>query len=38
VPSVIAAIAAWAAGVEERGAVIAPITVLIRRPSEQAAR
>jgi hypothetical protein len=38
VPSVVAAIAAWAQGLEERGAVIAPITVLIRRPSEQAGR
>jgi hypothetical protein len=38
VPSVVAAIAAWAQGLEERGAVIAPVTVLIRRPSEQAGR
>jgi len=37
-PSVVAAIAAWAAGLEDRGAVIAPITVLIRRPSDQAVR
>jgi polysaccharide deacetylase 2 family uncharacterized protein YibQ len=38
VPSVISAIVGWAAGLEERGAVIAPVTVLIRRPAEQAAR
>ena len=38
VPSVISAIAGWAAGLEERGAVIAPVSVLIRRPAEQAAR
>jgi hypothetical protein len=37
-PSVVAAIAAWSAGIEERGVVIAPISVLIRRPTEQAAR
>jgi polysaccharide deacetylase 2 family uncharacterized protein YibQ len=36
VPSVIAAIAGWAQGLEERGVVIAPISVLIRAPSEQA--
>jgi polysaccharide deacetylase 2 family uncharacterized protein YibQ len=38
VPSVVAAIAAWSAGLEARGLVIAPITVLIRRPTEQASR
>ncbi|HEV7267801.1 MAG TPA: divergent polysaccharide deacetylase family protein [Falsiroseomonas sp.] len=38
VPSVVAAIAGWSAGLEERGAVIAPISVLIRRPAEQAGR
>jgi len=37
-PSVVAAIAAWSAGLEDRGAVVAPVTVLIRRPSEQASR
>jgi len=35
VPSVVAAIEAWAAGLEARGAVIAPITVLLRRPADQ---
>jgi polysaccharide deacetylase 2 family uncharacterized protein YibQ len=34
-PSVVAAIAAWGAGVEERGLVIAPVTALIRRPTAQ---
>jgi hypothetical protein len=38
VPSVVAAIANWSAGLESRGAVIAPVTVLIRRPAEQASR
>ncbi|MGG5820490.1 divergent polysaccharide deacetylase family protein [Falsiroseomonas sp. HW251] len=38
VPSVVAAISAWSAGLEERGVVIAPVSVLIRRPSEQASR
>jgi polysaccharide deacetylase 2 family uncharacterized protein YibQ len=38
VPSVIAAILAWSAGLEERGAVIAPVSVLIRAPAEQASR
>ena len=33
-PAAIAAILAWSAGLEDRGAVIAPITVLLRRPSE----
>lgn len=37
-PSVVAAIAAWSAGLEERGVVIAPVTAMIRRPAEQAAR
>ncbi|WP_372616856.1 divergent polysaccharide deacetylase family protein [Falsiroseomonas sp.] len=37
-PSVVAAIAGWSAGLEERGVVIAPISVLIRRPAEQAGR
>lgn len=36
VPSVIAAIAGWAQGLEERGVVIAPISVLIRAPAEAA--
>jgi polysaccharide deacetylase 2 family uncharacterized protein YibQ len=35
VPSVVAAIAAWAVGLEERGVVIAPISVLIRAPGDQ---
>ena len=35
VPSVIAAIAGWAQGLEERGLVIAPISVLIRAPTDQ---
>jgi polysaccharide deacetylase 2 family uncharacterized protein YibQ len=38
VPSVVAAIAAWSAGLEARGVVVAPVTVLIRRPAEQAAQ
>jgi polysaccharide deacetylase 2 family uncharacterized protein YibQ len=38
VPSVVAAIAAWSAGLEERGLVVAPVSVLIRRPAEQASR
>ncbi len=33
VPSVVAAIAAWSAGIEERGVVIAPVTAVIRRPT-----
>jgi polysaccharide deacetylase 2 family uncharacterized protein YibQ len=37
-PSVVAAIAAWSAGLEERGAVVVPITALIRAPSDQAGR
>jgi hypothetical protein len=37
-PAAIAAIQAWSAGLDERGAVIAPITVLLRRPAEQAGR
>ncbi len=37
-PTVVAAIAAWAEAAAGRGVVIAPITALIRRPSEQAAR
>lgn len=37
-PSVVAAIAAWSNGLEERGVVLAPMTVLIRRPTEQASR
>ena len=36
VPSVIAAIAAWAQGLEERGIAIAPISVLIRAPADPA--
>jgi polysaccharide deacetylase 2 family uncharacterized protein YibQ len=37
-PSVVAAIAAWSAGLEERGAVVVPITVLIRAPTDQGGR
>jgi polysaccharide deacetylase 2 family uncharacterized protein YibQ len=37
-PAAIAAILAWSAGLEERGAVIAPVTVMLRRPADQAAR
>lgn len=36
VPSVIAAIAAWAQGLEERGIAIAPVSVLIRAPADAA--
>jgi hypothetical protein len=36
VPSVIAAIAAWAQGLEERGVAIAPVSVLIRAPADAA--
>jgi polysaccharide deacetylase 2 family uncharacterized protein YibQ len=38
VPSVVAAIAAWSQGLDQRGVVLAPVSVLIRRPAEQAAR
>jgi polysaccharide deacetylase 2 family uncharacterized protein YibQ len=38
VPSVVAAIASWSAGLENRGVVLAPVTVLIRRPSQAAER
>jgi polysaccharide deacetylase 2 family uncharacterized protein YibQ len=38
VPSVVGAILAWSAGLEARGAVIAPVSVLIRRPADQAGR
>jgi polysaccharide deacetylase 2 family uncharacterized protein YibQ len=38
VPSVVAAIEAWAVGLEGRGLVVAPITVLLRRPAEPAPR
>lgn len=34
-PSVVAAIANWSAGLEERGLVLAPVTALIKRPTEQ---
>ena len=37
-PSVIAAILAWSQGLEERGAVLAPVSALIRRPAEAAQR
>ncbi|MBU8537374.1 divergent polysaccharide deacetylase family protein [Falsiroseomonas tokyonensis] len=37
-PFFTAAILAWSAGLEERGAVLAPVTVLLRRPGSQAAR
>jgi polysaccharide deacetylase 2 family uncharacterized protein YibQ len=37
-PSVVAAIAAWSAGLEDRGAVVVPISVLIRAPADQAGR
>lgn len=33
VPSVVAALAAWSAGLEERGVVLAPVTAVIRRPT-----
>jgi hypothetical protein len=33
VPSVVAAIAGWSAGLEERGVVVAPLTAVIRRPT-----
>ncbi|MDO9501084.1 divergent polysaccharide deacetylase family protein, partial [Falsiroseomonas sp.] len=36
-PFFTAAILAWSAGLEERGAVLVPVTVLLRRPGEQAA-
>lgn len=36
-PFFTAAILAWSAGLEERGAVLVPITVLLRRPGSQAA-
>ncbi len=38
VPSVVAAIATWSAGLEARGAVVAPVSALIRRPAEQVGR
>ncbi|MGX9964624.1 divergent polysaccharide deacetylase family protein [Roseomonas sp. F4] len=37
-PFFTAAILAWAAGLEERGAVLAPVTVMLRRPTSQATR
>jgi polysaccharide deacetylase 2 family uncharacterized protein YibQ len=37
-PFFTAAILAWSTGLEERGAVLAPVTVLLRRPGVQAAR
>ncbi|MGK7870033.1 divergent polysaccharide deacetylase family protein [Falsiroseomonas sp. E2-1-a20] len=37
-PFFTAAILAWSAGLEDRGAVLAPVTVLLRRPGTQAAR
>jgi polysaccharide deacetylase 2 family uncharacterized protein YibQ len=37
-PFFTAAILSWSAGLEERGAVLAPVTVLLRRPGTQAAR
>jgi polysaccharide deacetylase 2 family uncharacterized protein YibQ len=37
-PNVVAAIASWAEAAQARGVVVAPITALIRRPSDQAAR
>jgi len=36
-PFFTAAILAWSAGLEERGAVLVPVTVLLRRPGSQAA-
>jgi hypothetical protein len=36
-PFFTAAILTWSAGLEERGAVLVPVTVLLRRPGEQAA-
>jgi len=35
---VVAAIAAWAAGLEERGAVVVSVSALIRAPTDQAGR
>jgi hypothetical protein len=37
-PFFTAAILSWSAGLEARGAVLAPVTVLLRRPGTQAAR
>jgi polysaccharide deacetylase 2 family uncharacterized protein YibQ len=37
-PFFTAAILSWSAGLEDRGAVLAPVTVLLRRPGVQAAR
>ena len=37
-PFIVAAILGWSAGLEARGAVLAPVTVLLRRPAEQAPR
>lgn len=37
-PAAVAAILSWASGLEERGAVLAPVTTMLRRPAEQAAR
>ncbi|NGM22430.1 divergent polysaccharide deacetylase family protein [Roseomonas stagni] len=37
-PAAVAAILSWASGLEERGAVLAPVTTMLRRPSEQAAQ
>ncbi len=36
-PAAVAAILSWASGLEERGAVLAPVTTMLRRPAEQAA-
>jgi polysaccharide deacetylase 2 family uncharacterized protein YibQ len=35
-PAGVAAILTWSAGLEERGAVLAPVTTMLRRPAEQA--
>jgi polysaccharide deacetylase 2 family uncharacterized protein YibQ len=37
-PFFTAAVLAWSSGLEDRGAVLAPVTVLLRRPGVQAAR
>ena len=33
-PMLLGTVAAWAAGLEERGAVLAPVSSVIRRPQE----
>ncbi len=36
-PAAVAAILSWTSGLEERGAVLAPVTTMLRRPAEAAA-